>query len=143
MDEVTMFLKQIGNDSPKEKRDKAMIELLYATGIRVSELVCLTKDSLNLKLSYIMVDQKRAVPFGQAAREALVDYLDNGRPFLIKEKETEMLFTNCSGDTISRQGFWKLIKYYGNKAGIQKDITPQTLRNSFAAHLMVAKLVDR
>lgn len=136
VEEVTLLLQQIGSESPKEKRDKAMMELLYATGIRVSELIHLTLHSLNLKLSYITVDEKRTVPFGRAAKAALADYLANGRPALIKGKETDALFTNCSGDAISRQGFWKLMKYYGNKAGIRKDITPHTLRHSFAAHLI-------
>lgn len=136
VEEVTLLLQQIGSESPKEKRDKAMMELLYATGIRVSELIHLTLHSLNLKLAYITVDEKRTVPFGRAAKAALADYLANGRPALIKGKETDALFTNCSGDAISRQGFWKLMKYYGNKAGIRKDITPHTLRHSFAAHLI-------
>lgn len=136
VEEVTVLLNQVEIRTPKEKRDKAMLELLYATGIRVSELIHLKVESLNLKLDYIIAGERRIVPFGRVAKEALLDYLENGRPLLLKDREIDALFVNCSGDAISRQGFWKLIKYYGEKAGISKDITPHTLRHSFAAHLV-------
>lgn len=139
--EVNALLEQPGGDSPKEKRDKAMLELLYATGIRVSELIGLTMEDLNLKVGYIVCrdrNKERMVPFGKHVKEALTDYLESARGELLKGGESPWLFTNCSGKPMSRQGFWKLIKYYGEKAGIKSDITPHTLRHSFAAHLVLS-----
>ena len=136
--EVKRLLEQPAGNSPKELRDRAMLELLYATGIRVSELVSLKIGDVNLKRGYLTCtegDRKRMLPFGNAAREALKRYLEYGRPELAVES-SEMLFTNCSGEPMSRQGFWKLVKYYGNKAGLQCELTPHTLRHSFAAHLV-------
>ena len=124
---------------PKEIRDKAMLELLYATGIRVSELIGLELSDLNMQVGYITCrdgQKERMVPFGKPAKQALSVYLEKGRHELLKGKESQWLFTNCSGKAMSRQGFWKIIKYYGEKAGIQADITPHTLRHSFAAHLI-------
>ena len=141
LDEVNALLEQPGGDSPKEKRDKAMLELLYATGIRVSELIGLKLEDLNLKVGYIVCrdrNKERMVPFGKHVKEALTDYLERARGELLKEGESPWLFTNCSGKPMSRQGFWKLIKYYGEKAGIKSDITPHTLRHSFAAHLVLS-----
>lgn len=139
VDEVNALLEQPGTESPKEIRDKAMLELLYATGIRVSELMGLRMDDLNLQVGYIICrdgQKERMVPFGKNAKEAMVRYLKQGRQDLLKGKESEWLFTNCNGRAMSRQGFWKIIKYYGEKAGIEADITPHTLRHSFAAHLI-------
>ena len=119
--------------------DKAMLELLYATGIRVSELIGLELSDLNMQVGYITCrdgQKERMVPFGKPAKQALSVYLEKGRSQLLKGKESQWLFTNCSGKAMSRQGFWKIIKYYGEKAGIQADITPHTLRHSFAAHLI-------
>ncbi|HJB06651.1 MAG TPA: tyrosine recombinase XerD [Candidatus Enterocloster faecavium] len=141
LDEVNALLEQPGGDSPKEKRDKAMLELLYATGIRVSELIGLKLEDLNLKVGYIVCrdrNKERMVPFGKHVKEALTDYLERARGELLKGGESPWLFTNCSGKPMSRQGFWKLIKYYGEKAGIKSDITPHTLRHSFAAHLVLS-----
>ncbi len=138
-DEMTRLLEQPSGDSPKELRDKAMLELLYATGIRVSELISLKVPDINLQMEYlncIDAHKERSIPFGKKAKEALERYLKDGRPKLVDDENSEWLFTNCSGQTMSRQGFWKLIKYYGGKAGIRSEITPHTLRHSFAAHLV-------
>ena len=116
-----------------------MLELLYATGIRVSELIGLTMEDVNLGVGFIICrdgQRERMIPFGKAAGESLKHYLDTARVRLLKGKESPWLFTNCSGSPMSRQGFWKIVKYYGEKAGIETDITPHTLRHSFAAHLI-------
>lgn len=139
VNEVNALLEQPMNGSPKEIRDKAMLELLYATGIRVLELIGLSMNDLNLQVGYITCrdgQKERMVPFGRNAKQAMVRYLDQGREALLKGKESEWLFTNCNGRAMSRQGFWKIIKCYGAKAGIEADITPHTLRHSFAAHLL-------
>lgn len=138
-EEMAKLLEQPSGDTPKEMRDKAMLELLYATGIRVSELISLKVSDVNLQMEYLnCVDahKERVIPFGNVARDALKRYLQEGRPKLVPDESVDLLFTNCSGQAMSRQGFWKLIKYYGNKAGIQSEITPHTLRHSFAAHLV-------
>lgn len=138
-DEVIKLLEQPRGDSPKEIRDKAMLELLYATGIRVSELIGLKNEDLNMPMNYITchdLHKERVVPFGTAAKAALLRYLADSREAMIENNETQTLFVNCSGSPMSRQGFWKLIKYYAKKAGIESDITPHTLRHSFAAHLV-------
>lgn len=139
MDEVIRLLNQPKGDSPKEIRDKAMLELLYATGIRVSELISLKLSDVNLKMSYILCrdsNKERIIPFGREAKSALIKYLDRIREEMIGNNDSDMLFCNCSGQTMSRQGFWKLIKYYAKKADIKSEITPHTLRHSFAAHLV-------
>ena len=139
IDEVNRLLAQPSGNSAKEIRDRAMLELLYATGIRVSELIHLTIGDVNMAVGFITCcdeHKERTVPFGRVAKEALSRYLTSARPELLKGKESTWLFTNCSGSLMSRQGFWKIIKFYGNKAGIEEDITPHTLRHSFAAHLI-------
>lgn len=139
VEEVNCLLAQPGGEAPKEIRDKAMLELLYATGIRVSELIHLKLEDVNLNVGFITCRdgvKERTVPFGKVARQSLMDYMERSRKVLLKGGESERLFTNCSGKPMSRQGFWKIIKYYGEKAGIQADITPHTLRHSFAAHLL-------
>ena len=139
VEEVSSLLAQPDSSVPKEIRDKAMLELLYATGIRVSELICLKLEDVNMSIGFITCrDEKkeRTVPFGWVAKEALSDYLERSRSVLLKGKESPWLFTNCSGKPMSRQGFWRIVKYYGERAGIQADITPHTLRHSFAAHLL-------
>lgn len=138
-DETVRLLEQPCGDTPKELRDRAMLELLYATGIRVSELITLRMEDINVSMEYITcrdAHKERIIPFGSIAREAVENYLEGGRPALVKEKECDLLFTNCSGSAMSRQGFWKIIKFYGKKAGITSEITPHTLRHSFAAHLV-------
>lgn len=139
VDEVNRLLAQPEGNGPKEVRDKAMLELLYATGIRVSELIHLSTGDINMSVGFITCrdeHKERIVPFGRAAKEALQKYLDQARPELLRGNESGLLFTNCSGGPMSRQGFWKIIKYYGHRAGIEEDITPHTLRHSFAAHLL-------
>ena len=138
MEEVVRLLEQPNRDCPKEIRDKAMLELLYATGMRVSELINLKTGDINLELEYLICrdgEKERIIPFGQAAAAALEHYLQGSREELLKGEESSYLFINCSGKPMSRQGFWKLIKHYAKKAGIE-DITPHTLRHSFAAHLV-------
>ena len=138
-DEVFALLEQPSGDSPKEIRDKAMLELLYATGIRVSELINLGASDVNLKTSSILCrdgSKSRTIPYGKKAKDALTRYLEGAREAIVDNKESTILFANCSGQKMSRQGFWKLIKHYAKKAGIESDITPHTLRHSFAAHLV-------
>ena len=130
MDEVIRLLNQPKGDSPKEIRDKAMLELLYATGIRVSELITLKVSDVNLQMGYIVCrdsNKERMIPFGREAKTALLKYMDKIRDVMIGNSDSEILFSNCSGQPMSRQGFWKLIKYYAKKADIQSDITPHTL----------------
>ena len=139
MDEVVRLLEEPKGKNPKEIRDKAMLELLYATGIRVTELITLSTSQLNMQMNYIICNdgnKDRIIPFGLKAREALLDYLEYSRNVMINNPKSDILFVNCSGQSMSRQGFWKLIKYYAQKAGITADITPHTLRHSFAAHLV-------
>ncbi len=139
VEEAVRLIEQPSKDTPKELRDRAMLELLYATGIRVSELISLKVSDVNIQKSYLVCadgDRKRGIPFGKKAGEALVRYLEKGRDHLIVRCETQELFVNCSGQPMSRQGFWKLLKHYAQRAGIQSEITPHTLRHSFAAHLV-------
>lgn len=139
VEEVGRFLSQPSGDTPKGARDKAMLELLYATGIRASELVGLQLQDVNLPLGFITCrdgQKERVVPFGKEASRSLQYYLNHARKALLKGKESSWLFTNCNGKPMSRQGFWKIVKYYGEKAGIQADITPHSLRHSFAVHLI-------
>ncbi len=139
VEEVDRLLAQPGDSTAKEVRDKAMLELLYATGLRVSELISLRLADVNLNIGFVTCrdgDRERTVPFGKAARQALLRYLQQARGQLLKGGELPDLFVNCNGKPMSRQGFWKIIKYYGEKAGIDADITPHTLRHSFAAHLL-------
>ena len=138
-DEIDSLLSQPSGDTPKEVRDKAMLELLYATGIRVTELITLKVSDVNMSNGTIVLKdarKTRTVPFGKPARDALTRYLDGTREAMLEDKSSDVLFANCSGQTMSRQGFWKLIKMYSKKAGIEADITPHTLRHSFAAHLV-------
>ena len=138
-DEVVRLLEQPDGDSPKDIRDRAMLELLYATGMRVTELITLRMQDVNLQMSYVDChdpNKERVIPFGAEAKSALINYLTHARDAMIEDVNEKTLFVNCSGSPMSRQGFWKLIKYYTKKAGIQADITPHTLRHSFAAHLV-------
>ncbi len=139
VDEVTRLLAQPSGSSNKEIRDKAMLELMYATGIRVSELVSLTVDDVNLQAGYIRCCERgkeRIIPIGGAARTAIRQYMKQVRPQLLADSSSHILFTNINGRPMSRQGFWKLLKKYARQAGIKADITPHTLRHSFAAHLI-------
>ena len=137
--EVELFLEQPDASDVNGCRDRAMLELLYATGIRVSELIGLNMDHVNLSAAFIRCsgrDRERIIPLYPAAVRALSDYLEHVRPQMIEHPDEQALFVNMNGERMSRQGFWKLIKYYQEKAGIQKEITPHTLRHSFAAHLL-------
>lgn len=138
-EEVERLLEQPDDVDNKGKRDKAMLELLYATGIRVSELINLNINDVNLTLSIIRCKgskKERIIPMGKAAHDAVENYINKSRLFMIKDENEDALFVNVSGQRLSRQGFWKLIKYYRNAAGIKAQITPHTLRHSFAAHLL-------
>ena len=139
VEEVESLLEQPDPEMPKGIRDKAMLELLYATGMRVTELITLKTEDLNQRLSYVICrdgERERVIPYGPNAREALEIYLGSARKELLNEGDSVYLFVNCSGHLMSRQGFWKLIKQYAAKAGIETDITPHTIRHSFAAHLV-------
>jgi len=137
--EVELFLEQPQCVDAKGFRDHAMLELLYATGIRVTELISLDLDDLNLAAGVIRCISKgkeRIIPLYQTAIRALQDYVRMIRPQLIADDSERALFVNMNGERMSRQGFWKIIKFYQDKAGIEKDITPHTLRHSFAVHLL-------
>lgn len=137
--EVDLFLEQPDTSDSKGCRDKAMLELLYATGIRVSELIALNVQDVNLTVGFVRCEnhgKERMVPLYRAAVKALAAYINQVRPQLLEHPEETALFVNLSGERMSRQGFWKIVKYYQEKAGIEKDITPHTLRHSFAAHLL-------
>ena len=139
VEEVQSLLAQPEGKNAKEVRDKAMLELLYATGIRVSELINLQLSDINLSVGFLVCrdgQRERTIPFGKKASKALSAYLEQARSQLLKGQESDLLFTNCNGKAMTRQGFWKIIKYYGEKAGVQTDITPHSLRHSFAAHLL-------
>ncbi len=137
--EVELLLEQPECKDMKGYRDKAMLELLYATGIRVSELISLNVSDLNLSMGFVRCvshDKERFIPLYPAAIRALTDYLEIVRPQMIARDDEQSLFVNVNGERMSRQGFWKIIKSYQVKAHIEKDITPHTLRHSFAAHLL-------
>lgn len=139
VDEVTLLLSQPVGHSNKEIRDKAMLELLYATGMRVSELISLKISELNMAAGYVCChdnNKERIIPFGSVAKNALKEYLSGPRAAMISKEYEDYLFTNCNGQPMSRQGFWKVLKAYAKRAGIESDITPHTLRHSFAAHLV-------
>lgn len=138
-DEVNLLLDQPQCTSPKGFRDKAMLELLYATGMKVTELVDLNIEDVNLSLSIIHCTGSnggRIVPMYKTAAKALEEYINKIRPLLIDSESNTALFVNTNGARLTRQGFWKIIKAYAQSAGINKDITPQTIRHSFASHLL-------
>lgn len=129
-EERDRLLAQTEGKTPKELRDRAMFELLHATGIRVSELIALKLTDVNLQMDYLTCsDREKTVRFDAAAKQALEDYLEQGREELLSGEESIYLFTNCSGQVMSRQGFWKLVKTYGKKAGITGELTSHTLRS--------------
>ncbi len=137
--EVELLLDQPACVDLKGYRDKAMLELLYATGIRVTELVSLDLQDVNPELGYIKCRsgvKERVVPIHSVAAQALENYLANARRVMVINADEQALFVNCSGSRLTRQGFWKIIKAYTLMAGINKDITPHTLRHSFAMHLV-------
>ena len=139
VEEVDLLLSQPSQSTVKGKRDKAMLELMYASGMKVSELVSLGVDDVDIDLGFVKcvsLPHARIVPLGAPCIAALADYLQYARFYMIKSEGEKKLFVNCSGTKITRQGFWKIIKEYAKKANIDKDITPHTLRHSFAAHLI-------
>jgi integrase/recombinase XerD len=140
VDDVRRLLAQPDASQALGARDQAMLELLYATGLRVSELVTLQVRQISFQGDYLTVKGKgakvRAVPFGKWAREKLSMYLKEVRPKFLKGKSSLYVFTNRSGKPLSRQGFWKLIRRYALSAEIEKRVTPHTLRHSFATHLL-------
>ncbi len=145
--EIVLLLSQPDGSDYKSIRDKAMLELLYATGIKVSELIELRVSDINLQVGILHLKsgkKERVVPIYPAAVATLTEYIVNVRPAIILLENEDRLFTNMNGQKMSRQGFWKIVKHYAMRAGIKKDITPHTLRHSFAAHLLEngAKLQD-
>lgn len=138
--EVEELLKQPNNFLPTGMRDRAMLELLYATGIRVSELISLNISDVNLDMGYLKCygkgSKERIVPVGSIAVKCVQEYINKGRPKLIRTYDEPALFVNHHGNRLTRQGFWKIIKKYAQEAHINKDITPHTLRHSFATHLL-------
>lgn len=140
IDEVELLLNQPDMNTKKGIRDSAMLELLYATGIRVSELLALTIEDINLNLGFILCrnpenQKERIVPFGKTAKKVLEQYMDSTRKEFVKE-ENSVLFLNVNGNPMTRQGFWKILKGYAKQAGIDTIITPHMLRHTFAAHLV-------
>jgi integrase/recombinase XerD len=139
-DDVKRLLAQPQTSRALGMRDQAMLELLYATGLRVSELVSLQVQQIDFQGDYVTVKGKgakvRAVPFGRWARDKLLTYMREARPKLLKGKSSPFVFTTRSGKPISRQGFWKLIGGHALAAGLEKKVTPHTLRHSFATHLV-------
>ena len=137
--EVELFLEQPKCVDEKGFRDHAMLELLYATGIRVSELIDLDVDDLNLPAGLVVCRSKgkeRSIPLYPGAVKALQDYVQHIRERIVTNDEEKALFVNMNGERMTRQGFWKIIKFYQEKADIKKDITPHMLSHSFAAHLL-------
>lgn len=138
--EVDLLLSQPDVSDFKGVRDKAMLELLYATGIRVSELVDLNINNINYEIGYIALSgdslQERVIPVGKVALDNLKTYFSEYRTQVLKNTNEKALFLNFQGKRLTRQGFWKIIKHYTEKTNINKKITPQTLRHSFAVHLL-------
>ena len=137
--EVELLLAQSSSSDSKGLRDKAMLEVMYATGIRVSELIDLNLEDVNLELGVIhctSAKKCRVIPLYPAALKALGVYITEVRPVMVSSPSEKALFVNISGSRMSRQGFWKILKAYQASAGIEKDITPHTLRHSFAVHLL-------
>src|SRR3990170_3419232 len=141
--EVDELLEQPARRStPEAKRDRAMLELLYATGMRVTELVSLDMTNLNLdpRSPYVRClgkgAKERTIPIHDQALESLVDYLDDGRPLVVRNKDEQALFVNRRGERLTRQGFWLILKGYAKAANLREDVTPHTLRHSFATHML-------
>ncbi|AGC68461.1 tyrosine recombinase XerD [Thermoclostridium stercorarium subsp. stercorarium DSM 8532] len=139
VEEVEILLNQPKKMGFKGIRDRAMLELLYATGIRVSELISLDLSDLDLQQCTLRCrnsNRERVIPVSKKCIDVVREYIENVRPFMLKDKSEQALFVNTNGKRLTRQGFWKIVKYYTSKANINKDITPHTLRHSFAAHLL-------
>jgi integrase/recombinase XerD len=138
--EIDSFLKVIRGSKVKDMRDRACFELMYATGMRVSELANLTLSDIDINLGVIRClgkgQKERIIPMGRLARSALSAYLQEARPKLLKEKDSKHIFLSKQGSRISRQMIWKLMRHYALLAGIKKEVSPHTLRHSFATHLL-------
>jgi integrase/recombinase XerD len=139
-EEMNRLLKQPGNKTPRGVRDTAMLELMYATGTRVSELVSLTMNSINWQVGYLVAmgkgEKERVIPVGQSAYDCLYEYIHEARPRFVKKQSTDILFLSRLGGGFTRQGFWKMVKKYAMKAGLEKKVHPHTFRHSFASHLL-------
>ncbi len=137
--EVELLLEQPVDTDLKGIRDKAMLEFAYATGMRVTEIISLNLKDVNVKEGYVICKtgtKQRTIPLGEMSIKALKNYINESRPFLIKSDDVESLFVNINGKRLTRQGFWKIVKFYKDQAHIEKDITPGVLRHSFATHLL-------
>ena len=137
--EVELLLEQPQNVDLKGIRDKAMLEFAYATGMRVTEIISLNIQDVNLKESYVSCKtgaRQRNIPLGTLSMKALKEYIEDARPYMIKDDSIEALFVNVNGKRLTRQGFWKIVKFYKEQAHITKEITPHVLRHSFATHLL-------
>jgi len=137
--EVELLLEQPKNVDLKGIRDKAMLEFAYATGMRVTEIISLNIEDINIEDGYVKCnssDKERSIPLGSMALKALREYVENAREILIKDEDNNALFVNINGRRLTRQGFWKIVKYYKEQAHINKEITPHVLRHSFATHLL-------
>ena len=137
--EVELLLEQPKDVDLKGIRDKAMLEFAYATGMRVTEIISLNIEDVNLEEGYVSCNgrsKSRKIPLGSMSQKALQEYIDEARAYLIKDEDENALFVNVNGTRLTRQGFWKIIKYYKEQAHIEKEITPHVLRHSFAAHLL-------
>ncbi len=137
--EIELLLEQPKDVDLKGTRDKAMLEFAYATGMRVTEIISLDVDDVNVEESYVTCNsgsKKRTIPLGSVSLQALVNYMEKARPILIKDENNKALFVNINGKRLTRQGFWKIVKYYKEQANISTDITPHVLRHSFATHLL-------
>ncbi len=137
--EVELLLEQPKDIDLKGTRDKAMLEFAYATGMRVTEIISLDIDDISLEEGFAVCKsgaKQRNIPLGSMSLKALKEYIEEARPILIKDEKEKALFVNVNGKRLTRQGFWKIIKYYKEQAHITKDITPHVLRHSFATHLL-------
>ena len=138
-EEVELLLDQPKDVDLKGTRDKAMLEFAYATGMKVTEIIDLNIDDVNFDENTVLCSngkKARIIPLGTLAEKALKEYVEDARPIIVKDETNKALFVNVNGDRLTRQGFWKIVKYYKEQAHIEKDITPHVLRHSFATHLL-------
>ena len=137
--EVSLLLEQPSGEDLKSLRDKAMLEVAYATGMRVTEIISLNIENVDLNAGSVTCkneNKQRIIPLGKLSLKALNEYITKARPNLIRDEKEQALFVNINGRRLTRQGFWKIIKFYKEQAHISKDITPHVLRHSFATHLL-------